>query len=62
MPVIRDIPLILKAGEVLRRQGLGGGAKVRPETKILIRELLSSVKKAQLLEPAVAYEYYKVTD
>ena len=23
MPVIRDIPLSLKAGEVLRRQGLG---------------------------------------
>jgi hypothetical protein len=61
MPVIRDIPLSLKTREVLRRQGLGGGAKVRPEIKILIRELLTSVKNARLLEPAVAYEYYTVS-
>jgi len=61
MPVIRDIPLSLKAREVLRRQGLGGGAKVRPEIKLLIRELLASLKKARLLEPAVAYEYYTVS-
>ena len=60
MPVIRDIPLSLKTREVLRRQGLGGGAKVRPEIKILIREILASLKKARLLEPAVAYEYYMV--
>ena len=61
MPVIRDIPLSLKTREVLRRQGLGGGAKVRPKIKILIRELLASIKKARLLEPAVAYEYYTVS-
>jgi len=61
MPVIRNIPLSLKTREVLRRQGLGGGAKVRPEIKILIRELLASLKKARLLEPVVAYEYYMVS-
>ncbi len=61
MPVIRDIPLGLKTREVLRRQGLGGGAKIRPEIEILIQELLASVKKARLLEPAVAYEYYTVS-
>ena len=61
MPVIRDIPLSLKTREVLRRQGLGGGAKVRPEIKDLILELLTSVKKARLLEPAVAYEYHTVS-
>ncbi len=61
MPVIRDIPLSLKTREVLRRQGLGGGAKVRPEIKDLILELLTSVKKTRLLEPAVAYEYYTVS-
>jgi hypothetical protein len=60
MPVISDIHLSLKTREVLRRQGLAGGAKVRPEIKVLIQELLVSVKKARLLEPAVAYEYYKV--
>jgi len=61
MPVIRDISLSLKTGEVLRRQGLGEGAKVRPEIKILIRQLLASLKKARLLEPVVAYEYYMVS-
>jgi len=60
MPVIRDISLSLKTREVLRRQGLGEGAKVRPEIKILIRELLASLKRAHLLEPAVIYEHYTV--
>ncbi len=61
MPVIRDIPLNLEAGEVLRRQGLGGGAKVRPEIESLIEELLVSVESNHLLEPAAAYEYYPIT-
>lgn len=62
MPVIRDIPLSLKyTEEVLRRQGLGRGAKVRTEIKSLITELLASVKNGHLLEPAVAYEHYPVT-
>jgi hypothetical protein len=61
MPIVCDIHLSLKTREVLRRQGLGKGAKVRPEIKILIQELLASVKKARLLEPAVAYEYYTVS-
>jgi hypothetical protein len=61
MPVIRDIPLKLKTGEVLRRQGLGGKAKVRPEIESLILELLASLESHRLLEPAAAYEYYPVT-
>ena len=61
MPVIRDIPLNLKTREILRRQGLGGQAKVRPEIKSLIGEVLASIDKARLLEPSVAYEYYAVT-
>ena len=61
MPVIRDIPLSLKIGDVLRREGLGGGAKVRRETKDLILELLASVRRMQLLQPAAAYECYPVT-
>jgi hypothetical protein len=60
MPVVRDIPLSLKTAEVLRRQGLRKGAKVRPEIGHLIRELLSSLKKSRLLEPTAAYEYYAV--
>jgi hypothetical protein len=60
MPVIRDIPLSLKSTEVFRRQGLRKGAKVRPEIKLLIREVLSSLKKSRLLEPAAAYQHYAV--
>ena len=61
MPVIRDISLSLKTGAVLRRQGFGGKAKVRPEIKSLIEELLASVENNHLLQPAAAYEYYPVT-
>ena len=61
MPVIRDIPLSLQTGELLRRQGLGGGAEVRPEINSLIEELLASVESQHLLEPAAAYKYYPIT-
>jgi len=61
MPVIRDIPLSLNTKEVLRRQGFKGHSKIRPEIKKIILELLAAVKNAHFLEPAVAYEYYKVT-
>jgi hypothetical protein len=62
MPVIRDIPLSLKTRDVLRREGVREHSKVRPEIKILIQELLASVRKAHLLEPAVAYEIYTITE
>jgi hypothetical protein len=50
----------LKTGEVLRRQGLGREAEVRPETRRLIGKLLAGLRKSRLLETAVAYEYYAV--
>jgi hypothetical protein len=62
MPVIRDIPLSLKLWDVLRREGFGEHSEIRPEIRILIRELLASVKKARLLEPAIAYEIYTITE
>ena len=62
MPVIRDILLSLKTREVLRREGFRGYSKVRPEIKSLILELLASVKKAHLLEPALAYEIYSINE
>jgi hypothetical protein len=62
MPVICAISLHLKTGELLRRQGLGRGAKVRPEIKTLIRELLAGVRKAHLLQPSIAYEIYTVAE
>lgn len=62
MPVIRDIPLSLKTADVMRREGFREYSKIRSEIKILIRELLASVKKAHLLEPAIAYEIYTITE
>ena len=61
MPVIRDVPLGLKTGKVLRRQGFGGKSEVRPEIRSLIEELLTGVENKHLLEPAAAYEYCPVT-
>jgi hypothetical protein len=62
VPVVCNIPVSLEAREALRRQGLGGGAEVRPETETLVRELLASVRKAHLLEPAIAYEIYTIAE
>jgi hypothetical protein len=61
MPVVRDIPLSLNMNEVLRRQGLGGKARLRPEIKSLLLELLAGLESQRLLEPAAAYELYPVT-
>jgi hypothetical protein len=61
MAAVRDIPLTMETAEVLRRQGLRKGAKVRPEIRLFIREALSSLKKFRLLGPAAAYEYYMVS-
>jgi len=62
MPVIRNIPLSLRTGEVLRREGVREQSKIRPEVKNLVIELLASVKRTHLLEPSVAYEIYSITE
>jgi hypothetical protein len=62
VPVIRDSPLSLKIREVLRREGFRGQAEVRPEIRSLILELLASVKNTHLLEPAMAYDIYRITE
>jgi hypothetical protein len=61
MPIIRDIPLSLKTREVIRRVGIRGHSKIRPEVKSLILELIASAKNAHLLEPAIVYEIYPIT-
>jgi hypothetical protein len=60
MPVIPDIPFSLKRAEILRRQGLRKGARVRPEIRLLLRQLLASLKRTRLTEPAAA-SYYTVS-
>ena len=62
MPVILNIPLNLKTGEVLRREGFKEFSKIRPRIKSLILVLLASTKSAHLLEPALAYEIYSITE
>jgi len=62
MPVIRDFPMSLKTREVLHREGFREYSRIKPEIKSLILELLASVKKAHLLEPAIAYEIYPITE
>lgn len=61
MPVLKDFCLNLKKNEVLRREGFRGYARVRPEIEHLVKELLESVARTRLLEPATAYEIYPVT-
>jgi len=62
MPVISDIPIGLKTKGVLRRVGFMGHSNIRPEIKYLIIELLAGVKNDHLLEPAMAYEIYPLTE
>jgi hypothetical protein len=62
MPVMHDIPLRLKTTEVLRREGFGKQAKIRPGIKSLILELLARVKRNRLLEPAIAYEILPIAE
>lgn len=62
MPIIRDILLSLEANQVLRREGIKKYSRIRPEMKTLIRELLASMENNRLLEPAIAYEIYSITE
>ena len=61
MPVIRDIPLSLKTKDILRREGISDYSRVRPEIAGVLRELLATTSEEHLLEPAIAYELYAIT-
>jgi len=62
MPIVRDIILKLDMGEVFRREGIREYSKLKPEIKSIISELLSSTDSDRLLEPAIAYEIYPITE
>jgi len=62
MPIVRDIPLNLQTREVLRRSGIRDDSKLKSEMETLIGKLLASVNDEHLLEPAVGYEIYPITD
>ena len=61
MPVVRDIPMNLDMGQILRRAGVREDSELKSELDILIDELLTSVSDHHLLEPAVAYEIHAIT-
>ncbi len=58
----RDIPSNLQTREVLRRSGIRDDSKLKSEMETLIGKLLASVNDEHLLEPAVSYEIYPITD
>ena len=62
MPIVRDIPLTLQTNEILRRTGIKEDSKLKCEMETLIGQLLVSVNDEHLLEPAIVYETYPITE
>ncbi|MGB2800407.1 MAG: hypothetical protein WBC55_03590 [Dehalococcoidia bacterium] len=62
MPIVRNIRLSLRSKQLLRREGIKEYSRLRPEIKDTIRELLTLVRRDHLLEPAIAYEIYFITE
>lgn len=62
MTIIRDIHLNLETSQMMRREGIRKYGSVKPEIITLINEQLVEVESSHLLEPAIAYEIYPVTE
>ena len=62
MPIVRNIRLSLRSKQLLRREGIKEYSRLRPQIKDTIRELLTLVRRDHLLEPAIAYEIYSITE
>ena len=62
MPIVRDISLDLRMSEILRRLGIKDDSKLKSEMETLIGELLVSANDEHLLEPAIVYETYLITE
>lgn len=60
MPVTREMDLSLTQDKVLRREGFKEYARIRPEIKDQISQLLEAANNSGLLQPATAYEMHKV--
>jgi hypothetical protein len=52
----------MEAREVMRRVGFRGCSEIRPEISSLVLELMASIESSHLLEPAVAYKIYPITE
>ena len=62
MTVVRDITLSLTTQAVFRREGVSEYSRLRPEIGKLVNELLARVDCEHLVEPAIAYEIYPITE
>jgi hypothetical protein len=60
--IIRDIPLRLETGQFLRRGGIRQYGTVKPGIKTLIDELMAHIQDEHLLQPAIVYEIYPITN
>ena len=62
MPVMRNVPVDLDMSKVLQRQGFKDTSRVKPEMREMVTALLAEVEASGLIEPAVTYEVYAVTE
>ena len=63
MSIVRDVPLTLDVEELLCRRGIGRRSTfARPEMRTLLSEMITSTDDLDLLEPAIVYEVYPITE
>ena len=60
MPTTRDLPIMLSAAAVLRRNGLRFGGRLHPRVRSLVPEMLEVIETEELLRPALAYTEWPV--
>jgi len=62
MPVIRDITITLDLKPVLHHQGMADKDTSNPHILKVLESVIKEVNESGLLEPAIAYEIYRVKD
>ncbi|HEY41152.1 MAG TPA: hypothetical protein G4O18_04740 [Dehalococcoidia bacterium] len=62
MTIVSGIHISLDKRQVLRREGIRQQSSVKPEIMALIDELLASTYDKHLLEPAIAYDVYAISE
>lgn len=60
MPVLRDIPVELQMGNVVRAQGIADMSRLREPIRKALYELIAMVREDGVLHTAAAYETYPV--
>ena len=60
MPVVDIQDIALPGADVIRRQGIPGFEKARPEVVAVITEMVDAVCRENMLKGRISYEIYKV--